>query len=99
MLFIEGMISAICFLLLFIIVIMAEEKIRVLSLLISFLFAMNSIILLYRYLPTMEGATEVSYLYLFSLNADQIVLLFRLSVLISLVSFTIFAYLTYYKKD
>ncbi|KXB96735.1 MAG: hypothetical protein AA908_10875 [Chlorobi bacterium NICIL-2] len=60
---------------------------------------MNSIILLYRYLPTMEGATEVSYLYLFSLNADQIVLLFRLSVLISLVSFTIFAYLTYYKKD
>ena len=72
MLFIEGLISAICLLLLFIIVIMAEEKIRVLSLVTSFLFALNAIVLLYRYLPTMEGATEVSYLYLFSLNADQI---------------------------
>ncbi|WP_151737560.1 hypothetical protein [Paenibacillus tengchongensis] len=97
MIFIGGVITALCLLLLFIFALRAEEKLKVLCLVSAFLFALNAIVLLYRYLPTMQEATEVSYLYLFSLNADQLILFFRSSLLISLVSFTVYAYQAYYK--
>jgi hypothetical protein len=79
--------------------IMAEEKPKVLSLIIAFLSAINAILLSYHIPFTMTGATGFSYLFLFSLNSEQAVLFFRISILISLVSFTTFAYLSYYPRD
>lgn len=97
--FLEGLVAVICFMLLFIIFIMAEEKLKALSLIMAFLAAINAILLAYRMPFTMIGATEVSYLFLFTLNAEQIDWFFRISILVSLVSFTTYAYLTYYPRD
>jgi hypothetical protein len=95
MLFLEGIVTLVCFVLLLIVLLMAEEKLRVLSLLVTFLSAMNAILLAY----SMTGGPEVSYLHWFSLTEDQTVLYFRLSVLISLISFTIYTYLSYYPRE
>ncbi|WP_027093550.1 hypothetical protein [Cohnella thermotolerans] len=99
MMFIEVLISIICIVVMLIIAIMSEEKLKVTSLLFSFLFALNSASLMFHYLEVAQGATDVSYLFIFSLNAEQIIHLFRLSIVISLVSFTVFTYLSYYKKE
>ena len=82
--------------LLLVVLVMAEEKMKVLSLLIAFLSAINAILLAYSAMP---GGNVVSYLYLFSLDAEQTDLFLRISVLVSLVSFTTFAYLSYYPRD
>ncbi len=99
MMFIEVLISIICIVIMFIIGITSEEKLKVFSLLFSFLFVLNSAFLMYHYIEAALGATDVRYLFMFSLNIEQIANLFRLSVVISIISFTIFTYLSYFKKD
>ncbi|WP_150275122.1 hypothetical protein [Paenibacillus tepidiphilus] len=99
MILIGGFILILCLMLLCIFVLKAEEKLKALSLAAAFLFALNSIVALFSYIPTLHGATEVSYLYVFSLSDDQLTFILKSSLLISLVSFTVFAYQAYYKRD
>ena len=70
----------------------SNHKLRDLFLTLGFLFTLNSVLLLYGYIQTMQGATEISYLYIFYLNMNQVFPFFKVSLGLALVSFTLFLF-------
>lgn len=72
----------------------SNHKLRDLFLTLTVLFTLNSILLLYGFIQTIQGATDISYLYIFSLTMSQVFPFFKASLGLALVSFTLFLFNT-----
>lgn len=70
----------------------SDDKIKDLLLMLSYLFVLNSIVLLFGYVQTIQGATSVSYLSIFTLEASQIYPYFKISLGLALITFTLFLF-------
>lgn len=82
-------VSAICPLFLFLgITVKSKNKLNDFSLRLSFLFLLNAILL--TYLTSSIDGSEGDYLYIFTLNTEQIDSFLKFSLTISLVSFIVF---------
>jgi hypothetical protein len=82
-------VTALCLLFLFLgIVVKSNHKLKDFSIAFSFLFLLNAILL--AYIGSSLGESESNYLYIFTLDSAQIHSFFMFSLMISLVSFTVF---------
>lgn len=86
----EFIVFLLCMTLLIIVGLKSEKKVQDLSLVFAFLFLINAVYLLPNVIGSTQGEGSFDYLYIFSISAPDGLHFFNISLILSLISFTVF---------